>query len=76
MSGAHEQPRKRAVIEASLDLARKLQLETVAEGVELVEDWQMLAELGCTMAQGYLVSRPVPGEDLLDAVGRWRQPHA
>ena len=76
VSGAHEQPRKRAVIEASLDLARKLQLETVAEGVELVEDWQMLAELGCTMAQGYLISPPVPGEDLLDAVGRWRQPHA
>ena len=76
VSGAHEQPRKRAVIEASLDLARKLQLETVAEGVELIEDWQMLAELGCTMAQGYLISPPVPGEDLLDAVGRWRQPHA
>ena len=75
VSGAHEQPRKRAVIEASLDLARKLQLETVAEGVELVEDWQMLAELGCTMAQGYLISPPVPGEDLLDAIGRWRQPH-
>jgi EAL domain-containing protein (putative c-di-GMP-specific phosphodiesterase class I)/AmiR/NasT family two-component response regulator len=76
VSGAHEQPRKRAVVEASLDLARKLQLETVAEGVELVEDWQMLAELGCRMAQGYLISPPVPGEDLLDAVGRWRQPHA
>jgi EAL domain-containing protein (putative c-di-GMP-specific phosphodiesterase class I) len=76
VSGAHEQPRKRAVVEASLDLARKLQLDTVAEGVELVEDWQMLAELGCRMAQGYLVSPPVPAEDLLDAVGRWRAPYA
>jgi len=73
--GAHSQPRKRAVVEASLDLARKLQLETVAEGVETVEDWQMLAELGCGIAQGYLVGAPVPAIDLADCVRRWRQPH-
>ena len=73
--GAHSQPRKRAVVEASLDLARKLQLETVAEGVETVEDWQMLAELGCGIAQGYLVGAPVAAEDLADCVARWRAPH-
>jgi EAL domain-containing protein (putative c-di-GMP-specific phosphodiesterase class I)/FixJ family two-component response regulator len=75
VSGAHAQPRKRAVIEASLDLARKLQLDTVAEGVETVEDWQMLAELGCGMAQGYLIAPPVPAEDLAATIGRWRRPH-
>ena len=75
VSGAHAQPRKRAVIEASLDLARKLQLDTVAEGVETVEDWQMLAELGCGMAQGYLIAPPVPAEELAVTIGRWRRPH-
>ena len=50
------QPRKRAVIEASLDLARKLDLNVVAEGVETMEEWQLLAELGCDFAQGYLIS--------------------
>ena len=74
VSGASADPRKRAVIEASLDLARKLQLEVVAEGVETTEDWQMLAELGCGVAQGYLIAAPVPGEDLPDAVARWRRP--
>ena len=73
--GLHSQPRKRAVVEASLDLARKLQLETVAEGVETVEDWQMLAELGCGIAQGYLVGAPVAAEDLAECVARWRAPH-
>lgn len=73
--GANAQSRKRAVVEASLDLARKLQLETVAEGVESVEDWQMLAELGCGIAQGYLVGAPVAAEDLAGVVGRWRAPH-
>ena len=74
VSGASTEPRKRAVIEASLDLARKLQLEVVAEGVETTEDWQMLAELGCGVAQGYLIAAPVAGEDLSDAVARWRRP--
>ena len=72
--GAHAQPRKRAVVEASLDLARKLGLGTVAEGVESVEDWQMLAELGCDIAQGYLIGRPVPGSELPAVIGRWREP--
>ena len=74
VSGASTEPRKRAVIEASLDLARKLQLEVVAEGVETAEDWQMLAELGCGVAQGYLIAAPVAGEDLAGAVARWRRP--
>lgn len=71
---AHAQPRKRAVVEASLDLARKLGLTTVAEGVESIEDWQMLAELGCDIAQGYLVGRPVPGSELQAVIARWRRP--
>ena len=71
---AHSQPRKRAVVEASLDLARKLNLTTVAEGVETVEDWQLLAELGCSIAQGWLIGRPVPGSELPAAIARWRRP--
>ncbi|GAB3387343.1 EAL domain-containing response regulator [Lysobacter fragariae] len=74
VSGASTQPRKRAVIEASLDLARKLNLDVVAEGVETVEQWQMLADLGCGMAQGNLIAEPVPGEELAEAIGRWRRP--
>jgi len=75
VSGAPAQPRKRAMIETSLDLARKLDLKVVAEGVETVEEWQLLAGLGCDYAQGYLISAPVPGEQLPDAIQRWRQTH-
>jgi EAL domain-containing protein (putative c-di-GMP-specific phosphodiesterase class I)/AmiR/NasT family two-component response regulator len=74
VSGAQSQPRKRAVIEASLDLARKLHLDVVAEGVETIEEWQMLADLGCAMAQGHLIAAPVPGSELAAALGRWRRP--
>ena len=74
VTGAQAQPRKRAVAEASMDLARKLGLTTVAEGVETLEDWQMLAELGCDVAQGWLVARPVPGSEVHAAIARWRRP--
>ncbi len=74
ISGAPTQPRKRAVVEASLDLARKLQLNVVAEGVETLEQWQMLAELGCQQVQGFLVSPALPGEQLLAAIKAWSCP--
>lgn len=72
--GAREQPRKRAVIEASLELARKLGLDVVAEGVETLDEWQMLAEMHCGLAQGYLISAPVTGAELAGVVSRWRRP--
>lgn len=74
VSGADKLPRKRAMIEASLDLARKLGLSVVAEGVESTDEWRMLSELGCEFAQGYLVSPPVPAEELPESVEHWRRP--
>lgn len=74
VAGAHAQPRKRAVVEASVELARKLGLHVVAEGVATLEDWRMLAELGCGAAQGHLVSAPVPPEALPGVLARWRPP--
>ena len=74
VSGAEKLPRKRAMIEASLDLARKLGLSVVAEGVETTEEWRMLSELGCEFAQGFLVSPPVPAEELPESVEHWRRP--
>ena len=42
--------------------------------VETVEEWQMLAELGCQLAQGFLISPAVPGEQLLAGIAEWRAP--
>jgi len=72
VGGSPTQARKRAVIETSLDLARKLDLKVVAEGVETMAEWQLLAQLGCDFAQGYLISPAVAGDKLLDAIQQWR----
>jgi len=68
-----EQPRKIAMIETSLDLARKLELKVVAEGIETMEEWQLLAQRGCDLAQGYLISAAVAGDRLAETVERWRK---
>jgi len=63
---AWEDPRRLAIYESSLDMARRLGMQVVAEGVEDEEDWSFLQENDCHMAQGYYVSRPLPpGEFIL-----------
>jgi EAL domain-containing protein (putative c-di-GMP-specific phosphodiesterase class I)/CheY-like chemotaxis protein len=73
VNGAASESRNRAVVEASVELGRKLGLTTVAEGVRNVEEWQMLAELGCTRAQGELIGMAVPGQQLAAAIEKWRR---
>jgi EAL domain-containing protein (putative c-di-GMP-specific phosphodiesterase class I) len=53
-----------AVVHSTIDLGRNLGLKVVAEGVESEEIWEQLTELGCDIAQGFFLSRPVPGDDL------------
>lgn len=49
----------RIVVESSIDMARKLQVKTVAEGVETQQDWDTLRRIGCNTVQGYLIARPM-----------------
>ena len=60
------------IIRSIVDLGRNLALDVVAEGVETHAAWQWLDRLGCHYAQGYLVSRPMPPDDLPEWLARWR----
>jgi diguanylate cyclase (GGDEF)-like protein len=51
-----------AIVRSTIDLAHNLGLKVVAEGVESHEAWRRLEELGCDLAQGFHVSRPLPAE--------------
>jgi EAL domain-containing protein (putative c-di-GMP-specific phosphodiesterase class I)/FixJ family two-component response regulator len=53
----------RAVVESSLEMASKLRIEAVAEGVETRDQLVLLRDLGCPLAQGYLIGKPMPGDD-------------
>ncbi|HEX2807424.1 MAG TPA: bifunctional diguanylate cyclase/phosphodiesterase [Kineosporiaceae bacterium] len=52
-----------ALLRGILDLCRALGVQAVAEGVEEAETLEILAELGCDLAQGYYLARPRPAED-------------
>ena len=64
-------PRDAAVVRSTLDMARALGLGVVAEGVEDMETYELLRGLGCDVAQGYLIGKPVPADELLDAADDW-----
>ncbi|MWV24943.1 EAL domain-containing protein [Methylobacterium sp. 2A] len=66
-------PDGEAIIRAIAGLGKSLGMTTVAEGVETPEQMQRIRLEGCTDVQGYLISRPVPSEDLLQVFAAYPQ---
>lgn len=62
----------RAKYDASLSIARQLDMEVVAEGVEDRDDWDYLCRTGCDLAQGYFIARPMPAADLPGWTKAWQ----
>lgn len=52
------------ILDAALMLGHKMGMKVIAEGVETVETYGMLANAGCDMAQGYIISRPVRAQEM------------
>lgn len=49
----------RIVVESSIDMAHKLRVKSVAEGVETQQGWDLLRGVGCDTAQGYFIAKPM-----------------
>ena len=64
VTGMCESPRKEAIVRTTIELARRLELHVVAEGIETAAVCERLAALGCDAGQGYLIARPAPAEEL------------
>ena len=64
------------IVRASVELGHSLQLESVAEGVEDARTWELLVALGCDLAQGYFISRPMIAEQVLPWLASWEHPAA
>ncbi len=63
--GSTQNRADREITEAIVALAKKLHLETVAEGVELEEEAIWLRDIGCDIGQGFYFARPMPADELL-----------
>jgi EAL domain-containing protein (putative c-di-GMP-specific phosphodiesterase class I) len=64
------------LLEAILGVGRSLSLTVVAEGIEEREQLQMLEEMGCQMAQGFMLGRPGSAEAVEVLAGRHVRPGA
>ena len=63
---APTQPSSRAMLESSLEMAQKLRIVAVAEGVESKVEWDLLRQLECPVAQGFLIAGPMSAAEFLD----------
>jgi len=72
IAGITESPENQAIVKASVSMADALELQVVAEGVETVEQLLKLRSLGCHYAQGFVLSKPMPIDIVLEVWARSR----
>ncbi|MHB8282633.1 MAG: EAL domain-containing protein, partial [bacterium] len=65
ISGMIENIKDTAIVNTVVVLASKLGMNTIAEGVETEEQLEILKSFGCDMVQGYLFSKPLPEDEIL-----------
>jgi diguanylate cyclase (GGDEF)-like protein len=61
-----------AIVEGVVGLAKAFQRDVIAEGVETVAHGVALLQLGCQLAQGYGIARPMPANDIPKWVSSWK----
>jgi diguanylate cyclase (GGDEF)-like protein/PAS domain S-box-containing protein len=71
VSGLGVDPEDEAIVSGVISLAHALGLPAIAEGVETEIQLEMLRTYECDMAQGYLLSKPVPAAELSDLLDEW-----
>lgn len=69
VADADRKPQARALLSTIIELGHRLSMSVTAEGIERAEEQALLAELGCDVAQGYLIARPMAP----DAAARYLQ---
>lgn len=62
----------RAIIQGIIELANAFDLNVIAEGVEPPEIGDELLSLGCHLAQGYGIAKPMPAANFPEWVGKWK----
>ncbi len=70
--GAWSNKKVQAKYDACLAIARQLEMEVVAVGVEDVNDWDYLRHTGCDLAQGYFIAKPMHAAELPGWIETWQ----
>lgn len=59
------------IVRSTVDLGHNLNLKVVAEGIENIEVWEILAKMGCDYGQGYFMGKPIPEKDYKEWLTKW-----
>ena len=74
VKGFPENRALRIVVESSIDMAHKLHVTSVAEGVESRQDWDALKAAGCIVAQGYFIAQPMEAKAFAEFAANYQPP--
>lgn len=74
--GIHQSFDMRTLCSTIMAMARHLKLRTVAEGIEELEELDVMQQIGCDAGQGYLFERPISPEDFTVFLRQWPQRRA
>jgi len=70
VTGFAEHETQRIMVESSIDMAHKLEVKCLAEGVETQQDLDTLKAMGCDAVQGYFIARPMDAVSFVDFCSR------
>ena len=70
--GAATDHAAQAILGSSVELAKRMNMTTVAEGVETQADWDQVAALSVDLVQGYFIAKPMPEAEFTDWARDWR----
>ncbi|MFM8331750.1 MAG: EAL domain-containing protein [Candidatus Methylumidiphilus sp.] len=73
VANAFKKPSAMEILKTTVDLAKKLNLKVAAEGVETQKQWNLVKEIGCDVAQGYHIAKPMPAEHIQAWLHAWNE---
>jgi EAL domain-containing protein (putative c-di-GMP-specific phosphodiesterase class I) len=72
VQGARHNQITRPILEGSIGIAKRLGMKSVAEGVETEDDWRLMREIDCDLAQGYFIARPMASDRIEEWLELWQ----
>ena len=60
------------IVASNIDMAHKLKIKSVAEGIETDQDWELLRKMGCDIGQGYFIAKPMEVGDFYQYIEDYR----
>jgi EAL domain-containing protein (putative c-di-GMP-specific phosphodiesterase class I) len=73
VTGARNNQIIRPILEGGLSIAKRMGMTSVAEGVETEDDWGLVRELECDLAQGHFIGKPMIAEDIWNWHNLWEE---